>query len=47
MNASSHVYVEARDGTRDQSYTQEGCAARSRQGSVARVSSDFTDGEGG
>jgi len=26
------------DGTRDQSYTQEGCAARSRQGSVARVS---------
>jgi len=30
---SSHV---KEDGTRDQSYTQEGCAARSRQGSVAR-----------
>ena len=25
-------------GTRDQSYTQEGCAARCKQGSVARVS---------
>jgi hypothetical protein len=37
--ASSHVICgKATDGTRDQSYTQEGCAARSRQGSVARVS---------
>jgi hypothetical protein len=36
---SSHVICgKATDGTRDQSYTQEGCAARSRQGSVARVS---------
>jgi hypothetical protein len=35
--ASSHVRMlcgKATDGTRDQSYTQEGCAARSRQGSV-------------
>jgi hypothetical protein len=38
-DASSHVIRgKATDGTRDQSYTQEGCAARSRQGSVARVS---------
>ena len=37
--ASSHVICgKATDGTRDQSYTQEGCAARSRQGSVTRVS---------
>jgi hypothetical protein len=37
--ASSHVICgKPTDGTRDQSYTQEGCAARSSQGSVARVS---------
>jgi len=28
---SSHACGKATDGTRDQSYTQEGCAARSRQ----------------
>ena len=33
-----YVCGKAAGGTRDQSYTQEGCAARSRQGSVARVS---------
>ena len=35
----SRLAVKRTDGTRDQSYTQqEGCAARSRQGSVTRVS---------
>ncbi len=38
MRFCGKAWGKATDGTRDQSYTQEGCAARSRQGSVARVS---------
>jgi hypothetical protein len=35
--SSRVICGKATDGARDQSHTQEGCAARSRQGSVARV----------